>query len=151
MIHTPCDGASLETMKHSLLAVLGISLLSGCALLKESESHEKEKLLIASGFQARPATTVQQQASLAAMPPYRIRSKNVNGTFRYFYAAPDQKTVYIGGPQQYSAYQKLAAQQNIAEENEASSAAEQMSMDEMSYWGPWEFGGVPMPGTMTQW
>lgn len=138
-------------MKHLLPALLLLAGLSGCALLKESESHQKEKLLVASGFQARPATTAQQQASLAAMPPYRIRSKNVNGTLRYFYAAPDQNTVYVGGPQQYSAYQKLAAQQQIAEEKAMGSAAEQMSMEETNYWGPWEFGGVPMPGTMTQW
>ena len=54
-----------------------------------------------------------------------------NGNFVYTYADPDYcQCLYVGGSTEYAAYQRLAVQQEIAEEREAA------AMD-WGAWGPW--------------
>lgn len=121
-----------------LLSLLPILLLaSGCTLIRESESASKEKMLAAAGFQMIPAKTPQQQASLAAMTPYKIQLRNKGGVSYYVYANPKQSAIYMGGTAQYAAYKKMAEQQNIATDDLMIATEEQAeSEDWWDDWGP---------------
>ena len=99
-------------------------------MLRESEASSKEKMLVAAGFQIRPADTPQKQAALSALTPYKIQMRRKANAVYYSYADPKQNRLYIGGPKEYAAYQKLSLQQEIAEEQEMA------SMD-WDMWGPW--------------
>lgn len=126
-------------MKPLLLFLLIPVLLafSGCTLLRESESSSKEKLLVASGFQARPAATASQQASLAAMKPYKIQMRAKSGAVYYTYADPKANTLYIGGAKEYTAYKKLAVQQDTLDQEEMLATEANMSPFDWGMWSPW--------------
>jgi hypothetical protein len=114
---------------HVVLLLAMAVWSGGCALLRESEASSKEKMLVAAGFQIRPADTPQKQAALSALTPYRIQMRTKANAVHYSYADPKQNRLYIGGPKEYAAYQKLSLQQEIAEEQEMA------SMD-WDMWGP---------------
>ncbi len=140
------DFPLLITMKLKLLALLLLaSSLVGCTAIREADAKSKEKLLMAAGFQARPATTEQQQAALAALTPYRIETRTKNGALYYVYADPRGQSVLVGGPAEYASYLRMAQQQSVVDQEQFAMASQEMKMDEWSNWGPWAFGGVPMP------
>jgi len=61
------------------------------------------------------------------------------GETYYIVADPPQNVVYVGGPNQYQAYQQLRAQKKLAEENlETAELYNDASMN----WGPWGGWGV---------
>lgn len=129
------------------LAVLSILALGvvGCAAIRESNAGQTEKLLVASGFQARPANTAQKQAALNALTPYKVQMRTRGANVYYVYADPQQNVVYVGGPAEYSAYQKVSVQQDLASEQQMAAAQMQMNELEWNYWGPWNsFGGPPI-------
>jgi hypothetical protein len=115
----------------TLLALLIALPLAGCAAIQRSEARDTEQLLAAAGFQAKPADTPEKLANLRAMPPRQLVSQAKEGKFVYSYADPDYcQCLYVGGPQEYSAYQRLAVKQEIAQEQLDA------SMD-WNMWGPW--------------
>jgi hypothetical protein len=100
-----------------MLALLVALPLAGCAAIQRSEAKNTGKLLAAAGFQAKPADTPEKLANLRAMPPRQLVSQAKDGTVVYAYADPDYcQCLYVGGPTEYSAYQRLAVQQEIAPE-----------------------------------
>ena len=113
--------------KVAMLALIVALPLAGCAAIQRSEAKDKEQLLAAAGFQAKPADTPEKLANLRTMPPRQLVSQSKNGKFVYSYADPDYcQCLYVGGPTEYSAYQRLAAQKEIAEEAEV----------DVGHWGP---------------
>ena len=91
-------------------------MLTGCATIRRSEARSTEQLLAAAGFVVRPAATAERQEGVAAMPPYRLESRTKDGKVVYTYADPDAcKCLYVGGPKEYSEYQRLRAQRRIAD------------------------------------
>jgi hypothetical protein len=67
------------------------------------------------------------------MPPRKLVSQAKDGNFVYSYADPDYcQCLYVGGPQEYSAYQRLAVRKEIAQER--LDAAMDWDM-----WGPWRW------------
>lgn len=133
-------------MKLKLLALLLLaSSLIGCTAIREANAKDKEKLLIAAGFQARQAITPKQQEALASLTPYRIETRTRKGALHYLYADPRGQTVLVGGPAEYASYLRMAQQQSEVNQEQFAMASQEMKMDEWSSWGPWAFGGVPMP------
>jgi hypothetical protein len=122
----------MQIRKQVTLLALIIALpLAGCAAIQRSEARDTEQLLAAAGFQAKPADTPEKLANLRAMPPRQLVSQAKEGKFVYSYADPDYcQCLYVGGPQEYSAYQRLAVKQEIAQEQLDA------SMD-WDMWGPW--------------
>jgi hypothetical protein len=122
----------MQIRKQVMLLALIIALpLAGCAAIQRSEARDTEQLLAAAGFQAKPADTPEKLANLRAMPPRQLVSQAKEGKFVYAYADPDYcQCLYVGGPQEYSAYQRLAVKQEIAQEQLDA------SMD-WNMWGPW--------------
>lgn len=105
--------------------------------MRQGEAPSKEKLLVSAGFQAIPAKTAKQQASLASMTPYKIQMRNKGGASYYVYPDPKQNCLYMGGPTQYAAYKKMATAQNIATDDlMIASEDEAESGGWWDYWGP---------------
>jgi len=123
----------------------------GCAAIDQSREDQKEKLLAAAGFQARPVTTERQQQLVAALKPYKIQTRSHKGTLVYLYPDPRDKEVYVGGPKAYGKYRDLVAQQQIVTQDELIQGEHDMAEEQWNYFGPWLFGGVPAPAPMTSW
>ena len=105
-----CKGRTVLSL--SLAAAM---VLTGCATIRRSEARSTEEMLAAAGFVMRPADTAERQQRLAARPPYRLENHTTDGTVVYTYADPDGcKCLYVGGPKEYSEYQHLRLQRQIA-------------------------------------
>jgi len=118
------------------LALAAAMMLTGCATLRRSEARSTEELLGAAGFTMRPADTAERQQRLAARPPYRLESHVKDGTVVYTYADPDGcKCLYVGGSKEYSEYQHLRLQREIAKDEAWGARAADMD------WNVW---GGPM-------
>ena len=110
-------------------------MLTGCAAIQRSEARSAEQLLAAAGFVMRPADTAERQQRLAALPPSRLESRTKDGKVVYTYADPDGcQCLYVGGSKEYSEYQRLRVQRQIAADQ--AWAAQQAQMD-WGMWGPW--------------
>jgi len=117
------------------VALAAAMLLTGCATIRRSEARSTEQVLAAAGFVMRPTDTAERQQRLAAMPPYRLESHAKDGKVVYTYADPDGcKCLYVGGPKEYSEYQRLRLQRQMAEDQ--AWAAHEAKMD-WGMWGPW--------------
>jgi hypothetical protein len=109
-------------------------MLTGCATIRRSEARSTEQLLAAAGFAMRPADTAERQQRLAARPAYRLESHTKDGKVVYTYADPDGcKCLYVGGPKEYSEYQHLRAQRQIAADEAWGAHVADMDRD---LWGP---------------
>jgi hypothetical protein len=117
--------------KVAMLALIVALPLTGCAAIQRSEAKDTEQLLAAAGFQAKPAETPEKLTNLGTMPPRQLVSQAKDGNMVYTYADPDYcQCLYVGGPKEYSAYQRLAVEKKIAQER--LDAAMDWDM-----WGPW--------------
>jgi hypothetical protein len=102
--------------KIVVLALIVALPLAGCAAIQRSEARGTEQLLAAAGFQAKPADTQEKLANLRTMPPRKLISQSKDGNLVYSYADPDYcQCLYVGGPKEYSAYQRLTVQREIAQ------------------------------------
>jgi len=109
-------------------------LLTGCATIRSSEARSTEQLLAAAGFVMRPADTAERQQRLAARPPYRLESHAKDGKAVYTYADPGTcKCLYVGGSKEYSEYQRLKLERQIAADEAWGAHAADMDWD---LWGP---------------
>jgi hypothetical protein len=117
--------------KVVMLALIVALPPTGCAAIQRSEAKDTEQLLAAAGFQAKPAETPEKPTNLRTMPPRQLVSQAKDGNMVYTYADPDYcQCLYMGGPKEYSAYQRLAVEKKIAQER--LDAAMDWDM-----WGPW--------------
>jgi hypothetical protein len=117
--------------KVVMLALIVALPLTGCAAIQRSKAKDTEQLLAAAGFQAKPAETPEKLTNLRTMPPRQLVSRAKDGNMVYTSADPDScQCLYVGGPNEYSAYQRLAVENKIAQER--LDAAMDWAM-----WGPW--------------
>ncbi len=125
----------------SIAAAAALFLTQGCALFNQMNSGSTEQLLVAAGFQERPANTPKRQQMMAKLNPYKVQMRTKGNSVIYIYPDPKKNVAFVGGPSQYQAYQKLSVQQSIAE-NQAAAAAEMemMGVDDgtfgMGMWDP---------------
>ncbi|MEW6270721.1 MAG: hypothetical protein AB1689_15670 [Thermodesulfobacteriota bacterium] len=125
--------------RHAVtLTVLGAMLLASCAAIRRDEAQSTENLLTAAGFKARPADTPAKVAQLKSLPPLKMEMRQKDGKVVYTYADPDNcSCLYVGGPQQYAEYRRLALQQQIAEDQMAAAESEEAAAMDWDMWGPW--------------
>lgn len=120
------------TTQLASVTLAAVVALTGCATMRQSQARDTEQLLAAGGFKMQLADTAEQQQHLAAMPPYQLVSRTKDGTVEYSYADPKTcKCVYVGGPKEYSAYQRLATERQIAQERLWAAEDAQLG------WGAW--------------
>ena len=127
---------TVDTLDHrrgarSFVLFAAILALAGCATIRRNEATSTEQLLAASGFQIRPADTPQRLADLNSMPRQKLVVRSKDGTVVYTYADPDKcHCLYVGGPKEYSALQRLRVEKEIA-------AGDAESGMDWPGWGPW--------------
>ncbi|MDB6068513.1 MAG: hypothetical protein JWR26_4721 [Pedosphaera sp.] len=115
-----------------LLTMTAVALgVSGCASTK---AQSTESLLSAAGFHSVTPSTPQQQATYAALPPYKVQRHDSNGKAVYAYADKKAGVLYVGGENEYQRFKQLGQQQKIA--NEKLEAAE-MNQNAAMSWGSW--------------
>ena len=108
--------------------------LSGCAAIHRHEAVSTENLLSAAGFQMRAADDPERVQDLSAMPPLKIVARSRNNEATYTFADPYTcRCLYVGGAKEYSAYQHLVEEQQIAQER---IWAEEDAMN-WALWSPW--------------
>jgi hypothetical protein len=111
---------------------------TGCSAIRRDEARSEENLLAAAGFQMRAADTPERQAQLQAQPALKMQMRAKDDAVVYTYADPyNCKCLWVGGPEQYEKYKKLALKQQVAQDQmEAAEAEEEASLD-WGMWGPW--------------
>ena|SRR5438093_5497725 len=113
-----------------LVFAVALLTLSGCATIRRHEAASTEQLLAAAGFQMRPADNPERIHDLTVMPPLKIVARSQDDNVRFTFADPYKcRCLYVGGPEEYSAYQRLVREKQIAEER--LQAAEKDGL-----WGP---------------
>jgi hypothetical protein len=118
----------------SWIGVLCLALaVVGCSTTKQTEN-----LLSAAGFKMMPATTPEQKAHLATLPPNKVTMVVREGKTYFVFPDVKQQVIYVGQQPQYNEYQKLRLQKQMAEEQ--AQAAAMNSEAAFAPWGSW--GGV---------
>lgn len=121
-------------------------VLAGCSLFRvtpQQQAAQVEPVLAAAGFRILPADTPEKVAHLQKLPPLKLTPRQHNGQIQYAYADPYSCTcLYVGDEQAFQTYQRLALEQNIANEQREAAmlnedAATQMQMDFWGPFGPW--------------
>ena len=121
-------------IRHVVVFAAALLTLSGCAAIRRHEAGSTEQLLAAAGFQMRPADNPERVNDLAVMPPLKIVARNQDNDVRYTFADPYKcRCLYVGGSKEYSAYQHLVTEQQIAQER---LWAEEDRMN-WGLWDPW--------------
>jgi len=115
----------------AVVAAAVLLALSGCATMRRHEAAGTEQLLVAAGFQRRPADKPEQHQDLTAMPPYKLVARNKNGNVVYTFADPENcHCLYVGGPKEFSEYQRLVVDREVARDLGDASL-------NWAAWGPW--------------
>lgn len=99
-----------------VLIGLGVAL-AGCAMTQNNKAIDMERLLVAAGFQIRPADTPEKLAHLETLTQRHLVRHEQDGKVHYVYAdAIYCKCSYVGTEEAYRRYQKLAFDKAIADE-----------------------------------
>jgi hypothetical protein len=124
----------------SVIALLALTV--GCATTASTQN--KESMLVASGFKTITPKTATQQQKLQQLPPDKMAVVNRNGRTYYIFPDAAHNQAYVGGPQEYQAYQQLRAANNIANENLETAQMYQDAAMDWGAWGGWGMGWGPM-------
>ena len=128
---------TLTTLKFlAVIALLAVAV--GCA----SEGENKQNLAIAAGFKIITPKSAEHQALLAQLPPDKVTPVNYKG--KTYYVLPDAKNnqAYVGGAEQYQAYQQLRLAQHLSNQNLEAAQMNQMATMNWGAWGGWGgYGG----------
>ena len=138
----PIKMKQIQTSFYMLGVIALLALTVGCTTT--SSTQNKESMLVASGFKVITPKTAAQQQKLQQIPPGHVAMVNRNG--RTYYVFPDaaHNQAYVGGPQEYQAYQQLRVANNIAQENVETAQMYQDAAMDWGAWGGWGAGWGPM-------
>jgi hypothetical protein len=121
------------TKRNALVAGAGFVLLVGC-VSPQQQATQKEDLLAAAGFQARPADSPHRVAAMKRLPSNKFVMKVVNGNPIYLYADPLVcNCVYFGTQQNWDIYKQEMFQKQLANEAQMTAILNQEAWD----YGPW--------------
>jgi len=124
-------------------ATVLLALLAGCATTTTS-TQEKASMLVAAGFKTISPKTAAQQQKLQQLQTGQVAMIQKNGGTYYIVADPPRNLVYVGGPNEYQAYQQLRAANNIANEQLETAQMYQDAAMQWGAWGGWGMGWGPM-------
>ena len=123
----------------SVIALLALTV--GCATTTSTQN--RESMLVAAGFKAVTPKTPAQQQKLQNLPPGKVTMINKKGETYYIFPDPAQNRAYVGGPNEYQAYQQLRAEKKLANENLETAEMYQDPMMGWGAWGGWGMGWGP--------
>jgi hypothetical protein len=130
----------VSLMMISATAVL--ALMAGCATTTTS-TEDKRSMLVAAGFKTVTPKTAAQQQKLQKLKVGQVAQIQKNGKTYYVVADPPRNVVYVGGPNEYQAYQQIRAVRQLQQENLEASA--EMYQDAVMNWDAWGGWGVWAP------
>jgi hypothetical protein len=102
--------------------------------VKQTQTQNKENLLIAAGFKVITPHTAAQQQKLQALPPGHVTLVQMERKTYYVFPDAANNQAYVGGPKQYQAYKQLRLANKLANEN---LEAAEMNQDASMSWGTW--------------
>src|SRR4030095_8777195 len=113
---------TLTTLKLLTVIALGVFAVS-CA----NETQEKQNLAIAAGFKVIAPKNAEQQSILTSLPAGKVTPVKYQG--KQYYVLPDlpNNQAYVGGPEQYQAYQQLRLAQHLSNQNLEAAQMHQMA------------------------
>src|SRR4029077_19947860 len=112
--------------------------VSCCAVTRRQQARETGDLLVAAGFRAKPADTLERAQQLDAIPALKIVSQSKDGHVIYRYADPYScECLYVGDEDAYGRYKRLALQKQLTEERLQAAEAEEGAAIDWDLWGPW--------------
>ncbi len=126
MKHFPNDGR-----RHlaSMLTTMALAMLvAGAAAAAAPRIDENE--LLGLGFRVLVATTEVQQKWVKNMPPGKIRPMQRTGKKYFIYPDAARNQIYVGGPNEYAAYQELHPAANATQAAADTSAAYRVQQDQ---------------------
>src|SRR6266536_6564686 len=138
----------MKSSRHILLVTATAactSLLFGCAST-QTNTQNRESMLVASGFKVITPKTAAQKQKLQNLPAGNVTMIKKGKKTYYVFPDPAHNQAYVGGPKEYRAYQQIRADKKLARE-ELQDA--EMYQDATMEWSGWEGGeGVwgPMGG-----
>jgi hypothetical protein len=97
-------------------AIALLALTVGCATTQTS-TQSRESMLVASGFKTVTPKTPAQQQKLQKLPPGKVTMIQKAGKTYYIFPDPARNVAYVGGPNEYQAYQQLRTENKVAAEN----------------------------------
>ena len=97
----------------AISAALLLNFVCGCASTRQTED-----LLTAAGFKVHTATTASQQAQLKALPAHKVSTVQKDGKQYYVFPNAARNLYYVGQSAEYEQYQKLRAQEQLAEDQQ---------------------------------
>lgn len=128
-------------MRLMLLTIGAAATCFACASIQKSEAIKTERMLAAAGFQMRLADTPQKLAMIQPMPQRKLAPHEKDGKTFFLYAdALECKCVYAGTQQAYQRFQRLATEQDLADQEEMTASMNEeaaMDWDAWGTWGPW--------------
>ena len=125
-----------------ILALLTFAV--SCASTQTAVEN-KESMLVAAGFKVITPKNATQQQKLQNLPPGKLAMIQKSGKTLYVYPDAAHNQAYVGGPQEYQAYQQARLANHLAQENLESA---EMYQDAAMNWGAWGGWGVGWGGGM---
>ncbi len=125
-----------------ILALLTFAV--SCASTQTAVEN-KESMLVAAGFKVVTPKTPAHQQKLQQLPPGKIAMIQKSGKTFYVYPDAAHNQAYVGGPQEYQAYQQARLNNKLAQENLETA---EMYQDANMNWGAWGGWGVGWSGGM---
>ena len=121
----------------SILAVLTFAV--SCASTQTAVEN-KESMLVAAGFKVVTPKTPAHQKKLQQLPPGKIAMIQKSGKTLYVYPDAAHNQAYVGGPQEYQAYQQARLNNKLAQENLETAEMYQDANMNWGAWGGWGMG-----------
>ena len=124
-------------------AIVLMALMVSCASTQTSVEN-KESMLVAAGFKVITPKTPAHQQKLQQLPPGKIAMIQKSGKTFYVYPDAARNQAYVGGPQEYQAYQQARLANKLSEENLETAEMYQDATMNWGAWGGWGAGWGPM-------
>ena len=135
----------MNPFKSPFIFLLAVAIaMVGCASTTQTSTQNKESMLVASGFKVITPKTAAQQQKLQQLPPGHVAVVNRNGRTYYIFPDAAHNQAYVGGPQEYQAYQQQVAANHLANEQLETAAMYQDAAMQWGAWGGWGMGWGPM-------
>lgn len=115
----------LRALAGSVLFAVGVTAVAAAPRVDESQ-------LLTLGFKVLVATTAVQEEWVQRLPPGKIRPMQRNGKKYFIYPDASRKQVFVGGPNEYAAYQQLHPEsQTDAQDAAAKERAHRLKQDDV--------------------
>ena len=102
----------MNPFKSPFTFVVAVAIaMVGCASTTQTSAQNKESMLVAAGFKTITPKNPTQQQKLQQLPPGKIAMIQKSGKTFYVYPDAAHNQAYVGGPQEYQAYQQARASQ----------------------------------------